>query len=307
MKRTKLILIILLAALLITYLVLRIVKPKESSKDLFRLNLDKVEKIEIFNAEQSIELILDEGIWKVKSDILWEADSLKIHDLFENVLKAKYPTIAMSQAEGAIERYELEDDMALHIRVSDSSRTAHVLFSNLGNAWDYFRYAEDSNVYQVKSKVVQYFQPDLMNWRSPIIIHYWEEDLKQIKVKHEKNSYTLKREGADWTYQDAKNDFEVETNNYALVKIISIMQNFISYIFVSGEEEQYQTAFEDPMCTLWITDVKGEVRKLDFAKFDAHRFMLRIDDDMSVLHQVEFDTVYRFTRNPEIFKMKSRL
>ena len=307
MKRTKLILIILLAALLLTYFVLRIVKPQESSKNVFRLNLDKVEKIEIFNSAQELELILDEGIWKVSTDVLWKADSLKIYELFEHVLKAEYPTTAMSDAEGAVERYELKDDEALHIRVSDKSRQVHVLFSNLGNAWDYFRYAGDSKVYQLKSKVVQLYQPDLINWRSPIIIHYWEDELKQIKVRHAKNTYTLKRDGADWTFQDARNNFELDSNNYALVKIIGILQNFRSYIFVSGEDELYREAFDNPMCTVWITNMQGETRKLDFGEYDAHRFMLRIDDDMSVLHQVEFDTVFRFTRNPEIFKMRSGL
>ena len=305
MKKTRLILVILLAVLLLSYFVLRIAKPAERSKKVFRLNLDKVEKIESFNSEDRLEWNLDEGIWKVNSDVLWQADSLKIHELFENVLKAEYPTTAMSDAEGAVQRYQLKDEQALHIRVSEKSKVVHVLFSNLGNVWDYFRYADDSTVYQVKSKVVQHFQPELINWRSPIIIHYWEEELQQIKVKHEKNTYTLKRDDTEWTFQDARNDFEVETNNYALVKIISILQNFRSYIFVSGEDEEYQTAFENPKCTVWITDMKGETRKLDFAEFDSHRFILRIDDDMSVLHQVEFDTVFRFIRHPEIFKMRS--
>ncbi|MCB5262120.1 MAG: DUF4340 domain-containing protein [Candidatus Cloacimonetes bacterium] len=304
MKRTRLILIILLAVLLLAYIVLRIVKPPESSKAIFRLNLEKLQKIEIFNAEKAVELILDEGIWKVKGDLLWKADSLKIQQFFENVLTAEYPTTAMSEAEGAIERYQLQDEEALHIRVSDKSKKVHVLFSNLGNAWDYFRYDGDTKVYQVKNKVVQAFQPELINWRSPIIIHYWEEDLKQIKVQHEKNTYTLAREGLEWTFHDARNDFKVEHDNYSLGKIISILQNFRSYIFVSGEDEQYRKAFENPMCTLWITDVKGEVRKLDFAEFDAHRYQLRIDDDMSVLYQVEFNTVFRFIRNAEIFKRR---
>ena len=223
MKKTKLILIILLAVLLLTYFVLRIANPQEKSKAVFRLNLDKVQKIEIFNSTDAVELILDDGIWKVNDAMLWKADSLKIHELFEDVLKAEYPPIAMSEADGAIERYELQDDRALHIRVSDKSREVHVLFSNLGNVWDYFRYVGDTKVYQVKSKVVQLYQPDLINWRSPIVIHYWEEELKQIKAQHEKNTYTLKRDGEVWTYHDAKTDFEVQNDNYALVKIISII------------------------------------------------------------------------------------
>lgn len=122
MKKTRLILVILLAVLLLSYFVLRIAKPAERSKKVFRLNLDKVEKIEIFNSEDRLELILDEGIWKVNSDVLWQADSLKIHELFENVLKAEYPTTAMSDAEGAVQRYQLKDEQALHIRVSEKSR-----------------------------------------------------------------------------------------------------------------------------------------------------------------------------------------
>ncbi len=307
MKKAKLILIIVLAALLLVYIVLKLSNPSERTRPVFRINPQRLVHIEIFNSEQDVKLVKEDGIWKTANPVLWPADSLKVHNFLEDVIKAGYSPTPMSQSESAIKRYELEDNQALHIRVSDGSREIHALFSNLGNPWDYFRYADEQDVYQIQSKVVQKYQPDIVNWRSAELIHYWEDELRQIKVEHESNTYTLDRLGTEWYYRDAKNDFEVDFDNFSLVKIVNILQNFRSYIFASGEDEEYRTAFENPMCTVWITDTAGDTRKLEFVSFDDHRHLLRIDEDNSVLFQVGFDTVFRFTRNPEIFKRRTSL
>lgn len=304
MKKAKLILIILLGLLLLLYIGLKIANPAQRTSKVFKLDPDKLNYIEIFTQEEEIKLIKEDGIWKTTIPAPWPADSLKIHNFFEDVLKAEYFSTPISSSESAINDYNLEDDQAMHVRVSDGKNEVHVLYSNLGNPWDYFRYADGKDVYQVRSKVVQAYQPTITQWRSSEIIHYWEEELGQIKVKHEKNTYTLERLGTEWYYRDAKNDFQVDFHNYALVKIVNILQNFRSSVFVSGEEEEYRKAFNYVECTVWITDVEGNTRKLEFAPFDSHRYLLRIDDDNTVYYQVVFDTIFRFMRQPEIFKRK---
>ncbi len=302
MKRSRLILLAFLAVLLIAYIILRLNNPQERSRKIFGNLANSAEKIRIWDDEGSIDLLLKGDTWFFEDPVTWEADSLRISRFFDEVLSADYAITPMSSGEDAIRRYRLEDSEALHVKVQSARQERHVLFSNIGNAWDYFRFADDDNVYQIRSKVVQNFHPSIINWRSPLIVHYWEEEIKEIKVDYPSNKYTLYRLGTQWYYRDANNEFMVDFGNHALVKIISILQNFRSYIFMPGDDEESMEAFSEPMATVWITDMDDNVQKLSFARFDNSRHMMMIDDDYSIIYQVEFNSVFRFMRPPDLFK-----
>lgn len=305
MKRSKLISLIILVVLITAFFLLKRRDNTENLRNIVNLNLAKIESIEIWNSDERINLILDEGVWKLTEPVLWPADTLMVSRFFDELVNAKHPTMAMSEGPAAITRYELEEDKAMHVRLKAGNKSEHLLFGNIGNAWDYFRRAGDNTVYQTRSRIVQDFGPVIINWRNPLVIHYWEDDLAQIRVEHEKNSYTLTRDGLRWTYKDANNEFDVVGYNFALTKIVSILQNFRSYSFIGGEDPESKALFKNPMATVWITDTNGKTRKLSFAKYIDQRHVMLLDDDYTVLYQVEFDTVFRFTRNPEIFMRTS--
>jgi hypothetical protein len=304
-KKNRIILAGILALLLVTYLILRLNRPEEKTRSLFGLNPQKIDKIEIWEGENRVDMALIEGIWKISEPVVWNADSTKVAGFFADVISAKYATTPMSLGPEAPNRYNLQEDSAMHVRVSSGAKSVYVLFSNMGNPWDYFRFADDDKVYQVKSKVVQSYQPLMINWRSPIVLQYFEEDLAVIRSKHANNDYTLTRDGSRWMYQDASKSFDVYFDNFALIKIISVLQNMRTYIFADGRDEHFTEAFKSPELEVWITDVEGDTRKLSFVKVDNERYMMMVDDDPHVLYQMGFDTVFRFMRNPEIFRRVS--
>lgn len=304
-KKKRIIPAAILALLLITFLILRLNRPEEKTRPLFGLNPQKIDKIEIWEGEDRVDMAMVEGIWKISEPVVWNADSTKVAGFFEDVLAARYATTPMSLGPDAPNRYNLQEDSAMHVRVSSGNKSVHLLFSNMGNPWDYFRFAGDDNVYQVKSKVVQRYQPLMINWRSPIVLQYFEEDLASIRAKHADNDYILTRDGSRWVYQDARQTFDVYFDNFALIKIISILQNMRTYVFADGREEHFTEAFKTPELEVWITDTEAKTRKLSFVKVDNERYMLMVDDDPHVLYQMGFDTVFRFMRNPEIFKRVS--
>lgn len=307
MKRNKLIPLLILLLLVGAYFLLKQNDSAGKMLDLVNLEIEKLDSVEIWSGEERIELVLDEGVWKLKDPVLWPADTLMVNQFFSELGEAKYASVPMSEGREALSRYNLEEETALHIRFKAGRKTEHLLFGNIGNTWDYFRRAGDDTVYQTRNRIVQNFFPIMINWRSPIVVHYWEDELATIRVEHEKNKYSLSRDGAGWTFKDARHEFEVVNQNIALSKIVSILQNFRSYIFTSGEDSESKALFEQPMCTVWITDMEGKTRKLSFAKYIDQRYVMLLDDDFSVLYQVEFDTVFRFTRNPEIFMRTSAI
>jgi len=150
--------------------------------------------------------------------------------------------------------------------------------------------------------VVQHFGPDFAIWRNPLILQYFEEDLRSVRSRHTNGEFTLTRDGSQWTFTSPEESFVVPFDNFALVKIISILQNMRTYIFADGRLPHLREAFEKPDCEVWITDVQGNTKKLSFAKVDQERFMLMVDDDPTLLYQVVYDTVFRFIRPADIFR-----
>lgn len=302
-KKKRHILLVALFLLLVLYLLLHFFRPEERTRKVIDLKREAIDKILIWDNSAKLEIKREGERWMLQDPVVWAADSSRVASFFERVVDARYATKAMSIDPNAATNYGLSDAAALHIQVFAGNRSRHLLFSNLGNEWDYFRWAGKSEVYAIKSKVVQFFAPDLLIWRSPLFLRYYEEQIRSIRSKHKDNDYTLTRKGSDWSYKDAHNSFPVDFNNFALVKIISILQNFSTHIFIDGRTPEYEEAFKEPLCEVWITDTEGKVRSLSFAKLDDKRHLLLVDNDYSVLYQVEFDSVYRFMRGPEIFRM----
>lgn len=295
---TLLLLVVLVGVLLILYRN----RPETKVKDLYPLKPENIDKIEIWDPDGRIVLQKEQDRWQSHERFVWDADSTRVRQLFETVIQAQYPSKSVSLGKDAAEHYQLLDNQALHIRVSAGAKTVHALFSNLGNSWDYFRYAKDANVYQVNSKVVQHFPPTAYLWRSSQIIHYWEEELKSVRCKYDKDDYTLYHDRGTWRLKNDLYDFEVNSGNYALSKLVSILQNMNTHILADGTESIYQEIFAHPVCEVWITDHEDKVRKLSFANLDNERHMLLIDDDFSVIFEVGFDTLFRFMRNAELYK-----
>ncbi|MCK9556593.1 MAG: DUF4340 domain-containing protein [Candidatus Cloacimonetes bacterium] len=301
MKKSRYILLILLVILITAYFILRSKKPVQRQDDLVNLAAEEINRIEIWNSEERVELILDDGIWKVAKPFLWPADTLMVNNFFREVVQGTFSTTSLSSAKTALERYELDDDTGTHVRLYAGEKREHLIFGNNGNSWDYFRVAGDTLVYQTPSNIVRRFAPNVTNWRDPQAVHYWEHEIREIRSKHRKNEFTLRRDERKWTYKDAENEFEVVPYNFALNKILSILQNFQSYVFESDDEPELIQLFEIPYCTVWITDVQGKTKKLSIAESPKKQYFMMIDDEPKILYELVYDSVYRFTRDPDIF------
>lgn len=302
MKKNRLILLVILLMLVGIYVFLSLKKPQEKDADLIKLNPDRIDMIEIWDAYDSVKLVKSDKGWEVHGALVWDADSLMVNSFFADVIAAKYPISPVSSSPEGLKRYSLEDSEALHIRVSAGKQSTHLLFSNLGKAWDYFRFADQNEIYQVKSKVSSIYFPEMARWRDPIILRIMEEELVSIEVKYLLNSYILTQDSSGWKFKDSRQEFNVLFNNYALTKIISILQNFSSYILDTDQNEEIIKKFDEPIATVWIKTTDKKTTKISFARFDENTSMMVKDDDFSIIHHVSHDTINRFTRAPQAFK-----
>lgn len=301
MKKNRLILLIILLILMGIYIFLTLRKPQEKETSLIKLNPDRIDMIEIWDEYDGVKLVKSSAGWEIHGDMVWDADSLTVDSFFADVIAAKYPLSPVSTSLEGIKRYSLEEHEALHVRISAGKESTYMLFSNLGKAWDYFRFADENEIYQIKGKVYSVYFPEMARWRNPLILRIMEEELESIKVSYLLNDYTLTQDSSGWKFKDAEREFDVFFNNYALSKIISILQNFSSYILDTDQNEEMIRRFDEPLATVWINTTDNKTTKISFARFDDDTSMMVKDDDFSIIHHVSHNTINRFTRAPQAF------
>ncbi|HNV92431.1 MAG TPA: DUF4340 domain-containing protein [Candidatus Cloacimonas sp.] len=304
MKKNKLILLLILLLLIGLYFLLRTKQPQEKLLPVFDLDTLAINRIEIYDAQDTLKMVKQGNCWRLIYPVNWEADSLKIHSLFKDILTAKYSKTPMGTGKEAILKFHQRDEETLHLIVSDGKKTVHTLFSNLNNPYDYFRYAGSEEIYQVKTKVTNVYNTDLANWRSPHIVSHQENDLVKIEVTHPKNKYTLTRKGLDWYYQDAHQNFQIHPYNRAMIKILNILEHLDTYIFVDNAQAEYAAKFDDPYCTVKLFLTNNRTQDLKFIEHYQGHYLMMVDNDPTVLFVVVWDTVFRFTRPPDVFRMQ---
>lgn len=309
MKKNKKALLIALILLLVVYVVLRIKRPEEKQSPIFGLDSLAIASIEMYDMADTLKLQKTKGTWNLLYPVVWKADTLRVGELFHKVLMAKSPKTEMGVGKQAVDNFQLNDSQALHVIIGDSKgkKKVHVLFSNMGNPYDYFRYAGDDKVFQIKTKVMNSFSPDIAYWRSPDVVQHTEEALERIEVKHPQNSYILTRKGSNWFFKDALNDFAIPSSNLAIMKIVHLLSNLDSFVFIDGKDAKYKDKFKEPACEVTLYLSNKSTQKLSFALHEDKNYLMMIDDDPTVLFLVSTDSVYRFLRSAEIFKLRGYL
>ncbi|PKN72456.1 MAG: hypothetical protein CVU50_07450 [Candidatus Cloacimonetes bacterium HGW-Cloacimonetes-3] len=297
----------LLLILVAAYFLLRLNKPEEKQSHIYDLDSLSIGTIEVFDQKNTLKFKKTGDVWNLTFPVAWAADTLRIQALFMNVLTAKFPKTTMGEGEEAIKNFKLQDNQALHIVVGDArgKKRIHTMFSNMGNPYDYFRYAGSDKIYQIKSKVANAFTTELSNWRSPHVVHHEEGELNSIDVTHPKGSFTLTRKKYDWFYKDAKEEFPIPTTNLGILKVVNILANLDAYVFVDGEAEDYTAKFAKPECEVTLHLTNNKTQTLDFIKNDDESYLLMVDKDSSVLFMVTFDTVFRFIRHADVFRSRA--
>jgi hypothetical protein len=307
MKNSIKILLIILIVLVAAYFLLRLRQPVEKQSPIFDLDSLAIGTLEVFDQADTLKFKKVDGIWNLSSPVAWAADTLRIKALFKNVLTAKYPNTTMGEGKEAISNFKLQDNQALHIVVGDANgkKRIHTMFSNLGNPYDYFRYAGSDKVYQIKSKVANTFTTELATWRSPHVVHHEEGELDSIDVIHAKGSFTLTRKGYEWTYRDAREQFPIPYNNLGIMKVVSALANMDTYIFIDGGAKEHAHRFTKPECEVTLHLSNKSTQVLSFVKLEDDNYLLMVDKDPSVLFMLPFDTVFRFMRHADVFRSRA--
>lgn len=304
MKKRNLIMLLVLVLLVGAFFLLRRQNPTERSYRVFDADSLKIASIEIKNAKNAVTMKLVDGKWRLTDPVEWDVAMDRLDTFWQKVLNARYSRTAMSEDASSIERYGLDAERALQVRVhNDKGKlVSHVYFGNIGNPYDYFRFEGSNKVYQVRQIILGAFDTELSTWRSPSLVSISYDKLDMIEVTHPKNSYVLTRKGEDWHFKDKLEDFKIPAYNVTMGKILSILERVDAYTFYDKDTERFKPMLEKPEADVKLTLTDKSTRRLTFIK-SGEEYLMMLDGDESIFFVMPYDVIHRFVRHAAMFRI----
>jgi len=307
MPRNKVALLIVFLLLLAAAAYLRFFRQqKETLKPIFTADSLAVGRIEIADSRDTLTLAKVLGHWQIASPTQWGVEEGRLQMFFKEVVLERYATTPLGTGKTALEQYQLlKPEQVLRIKVfsPQNKLLREVWFSNPGNPFDYFRFAGDGQVYQIRRKVARFYGPQFESWRSPHVLRLFSEQMLSIKVRHSKNSYTLTRNGEIWHYQDKLEDFDIPAGNQTMGKLLNILANLGSYAILSEEEKPDPQTLPEPACEAVILKTDRDSLQIKFYPYGEH-YLMTVSTHPDMYFVVIFDTVFRFTRHALLFRAR---
>ncbi len=303
MKKRDIILALILVVLVVAYFLLRNRNPMERPQSIFSTDSLRIGSIEVLAGGEALTLQKIDHEWRIVDPVNWKADEDRMRSFFIDVISAKVPGTVMSTGESAIVRYRVDEANGTQVKVYDTNGKLrdHVIFGNAGAPHDYFRYADENKIYQIKQKVAYHYEPTLGYWRDPRVLKIDHNDIARINVKYYDNTYVITRDEKGWRYTDAQNDFIIDRDNRQMIRMINILYLLETRVFFDGDNSADALAMKTPHCEVIVHLKDGNSRKLTFIR-DRANFKLMLDDDISTLYGVLGDTLDRFTRSVLVFR-----
>jgi hypothetical protein len=320
MKKSHLIILIVLLVLIAVYFIARSRQPNEKEVRFFSADSSSIGKLEFTSGADTIIVSLVEGEWKLTYPVQWDVNEDQINSFFSKVLPIGTSATPMSEDTNLQEMYKVDDSSAVQVKIYDKSGKLldHVYIGNGTNtSYDYGRREGDKAIYQFKTNITNFVRPDVYLWRSTNITNLKRADIDHIDVKYTKNSYTLTILGDSIRYTDKRESFMIPQFNRAQHKVINALENLRTWQYFDKDTDKYAEAFKNPECTVtvYLKNKKTKTFKL-IRKItplpnpqpnapDKDVFVLMmIDDKMTPLYQMTGDFINRFTRSAQHFKVE---
>ncbi len=305
MKKSKLVLLIVFLLLLAVAVWLLLTSSKEEkTRPIFTADSTAVHRIEIASPDASISFEKQDGGWRIIQPVDWAVDEGHFQLFLREVIQERYSTESIASGPKALEQYHLTKDKALRIKAFDARNKLlrEAWFGDPGNFFDYFRFAGDSEVYQIKRKVNSFYGPKLESWRSPYLFGIFPDQMLSIRVRHTKNSYELTRDGNIWHYKDRLEDFEVPPGNEVMGRLLNAMSSLRSNTMLSGNTLPPEGSVPEPECEVEVMLTDNSTLSFSFHPWEDDTYLLKIDRHPNSYFVVIYDTVQRFIRHAGLFR-----
>jgi hypothetical protein len=318
MKKSHLIILVLVIVLVAVYFIARNARPIEKEKRFFKADSIQVYRMEFFTSQDTVIVEKKDNTWKLVYPVKWDVNDEQLGLFFKQVLPIKTSITPMSEDHKMFSLYKVDEESAVQVKLLDKwgRKLDHAYIGNGGNtSYDYGRKNGDWKTYQFKSNITNVVTPDVFTWRSPNITNLKRNQMDRIEVTYLKNSYTLKVLADSLIYADKKEIFTIPQYNRAQYKLMNALENLRTWQYVDKDTEQYAEKFKRPDCkiTVYLKDGKTKtftlLRKVNSVLNTSSdgpdntvEVLMMVDGKLTPLYLMTGDFINRFTRASNHFK-----
>jgi hypothetical protein len=320
MKKSHLIILIVLVILIAVYFIARKNQPVEKERRFFAADSADVYRMEFYTPKDTIIVSRTDKGWRLTYPLDWDVNEEHLGFFFSQVLPIKTSTTPMSEDTKMFSRYKVDEESAIQVKLfnKNNKKTDHAYIGNGTNtAYDYGRKNGEWKTYQFKQNITSLVKPDIFLWRSPNITNLKRDRMSRIDVRYLKNSYVLTVSPDSIIYTDSRETFTIPMYNRAQHKVINALENLRTWQYIDKGTEKYAAAFKNPDCRIVVHLKDGKTKTFTLIRKeepipDAYEggpdksveVLMMVDDKITPLYQMTGDFINRFTRAAMHFKVE---
>jgi hypothetical protein len=246
-----------------------------ASKPLFsNFNMEALNKITLKTKDKSVELTLQDNVWKVNGK---NADEKQVKNLIEALKETKTYDLVSKNPDNHKDM-SIDAEAGKEIDLEQGSNKASVVVGNsagLGNTF-FIRKLNENEVYLSRGNLGNIINMEVNYWRDKKISNISFDKLTKVEVTGNKNMIISKSAEGKWIKNQQYNDTQLNDENINNLK--TAFSPLEGYAFATEDEtKSYNDSWEK--ITFRLLDAENnELSKFETAKIEDNYIVKKSDD-----------------------------
>lgn len=291
MKRSLLIPLLILAALLVVYLIIDSARNVTYQPKAFvDVDTSKIDAVSIHSKDTDILLKRVAGSWRLAEPVDYPAETKMVDDLIGKLGKLEIETL-ISEDPAKDSLFQV-DTSGTQITISAGSDTvARMIMGKPSDNYrhTYCRKVGDKKIYLIKGTFSSQLNRKAKDWRDKAILEMDQERISRIDFQYPKESFSLAKHDTLWYLEVG--DKSDQADKKMVDRVLSVLSRFRTYDFVDGDTVN-AVDFTVPGFSVTVTTDNGDIYNLAFVPLErdkeANRYLVRkkgVDNTLFVIYK----------------------
>ncbi len=264
------------------------VDTKNIDSDLFAVEKYEVSSVAVNSAENPLEFVRNESVWRVED---YPVDTTRYYRILDQVTSLKVDRLITKNAEKH-EKYEVIDSSPMVILKSESGKSLlELIIGKQGANYQetFVRAAGQDEVYAVKSSLGQFKSMTASNFWDRTMTDLDVNMINRVRMEGE-YSYMLERQGPVWTFNGEQVDLEKVVNmlkplenlkgsNFAdEISVDKVFYQSIHLGFENGETLDMDFHLKAEASPLLLVKISGMEKIFEYSKSGLNRYKKSFED-----------------------------
>lgn len=306
MKRSQLVALIALVALLIIYFAVKSARnvTVAQPKSFVKLDTTKVDGIGIRGKIDTIRLKKEGGIWRLAEPIDYPAEARFVSDLLSKLANLEIETL-ISEDPAKDSLFQVNQSGTEIAVMAAGDTVANFL---LGKTSDdgrhtYARKVRENKIYLVSAVFGGQLNRKAKDWRDKVILEMAKENITRLDFQYPKETLSLVKQDTLWALEEGGQTLPADQR--AVDRALSAISRFRTFDYVDGDSAKI-VDFSHPDFVITVSTEGGATSRLAFVPQDkeANRYLVRKDGVENTLFVIYKGSANTLMKKAEDFKEK---